>query len=155
MDTGNSVDYGQKLCHIFESCLLLVISALISALFAKAMRLSYSSVLIRVKMRRQSYLLMLKTILDQQKAYYSDCMKSSKFSMEKVQSMVQVLSFLTMLFNLGLCILKILESAVCSEGENFQVNYLIDEAHACGKGANSIVSMVHHFLQFSTPRITF
>ena len=37
---------------------------------------------------------------------------------------------------------------MCSEGENFQLNYLIDEAQACGKGANSVVSMVHHFLQF-------
>ena len=37
---------------------------------------------------------------------------------------------------------------VCSEGENSQLNYLIDEAQACGKGANSIVSMVHHYLQF-------
>ena len=30
---------------------------------------------------------------------------------------------------------------MCSEGENFQLNFLIDEAQACGKGANSIVSM--------------
>ena len=36
---------------------------------------------------------------------------------------------------------------VCNEGTNSQVNYLIDEAQSCGKGANSIVSMVHHFLQ--------
>ena len=35
---------------------------------------------------------------------------------------------------------------VCSEGRNSQVNYLIDEAQSCGKGANSIVSMVHHYL---------
>ena len=35
---------------------------------------------------------------------------------------------------------------VCSEGCNTQVNYLIDEAQSCGKGANSIVSMVHHYL---------
>ena len=34
---------------------------------------------------------------------------------------------------------------VCSEGCNTQVNYLIDEAQSCGKGANSIVSMVHHY----------
>ena len=26
------------------------------------------------------------------------------------------------------------------------MNYLIDEAQSCGKGANSIVSMVHHYL---------
>ena len=31
-------------------------------------------------------------------------------------------------------------------GCNTQVNYLIDEAQSCGKGANSIVSMVHHYL---------
>lgn len=36
---------------------------------------------------------------------------------------------------------------VCDEGTSSQVNYLIDEAQSCGKGANSIVSMVHHFLQ--------
>ena len=35
---------------------------------------------------------------------------------------------------------------VCSEGRNTQVNYLIDESQSCGKGANSIVSMVHHYL---------
>ena len=36
---------------------------------------------------------------------------------------------------------------MCDEGTSSQVNYLIDEAQSCGKGANSIVSMVHHFLQ--------
>ena len=36
---------------------------------------------------------------------------------------------------------------VCDEGKSSQVNYLIDEAQSYGKGANSIVSMVHHFLQ--------
>ena len=35
---------------------------------------------------------------------------------------------------------------VCSEGRNTQVNYLIQESQSCGKGANSIVSMVHHCL---------
>ena len=35
---------------------------------------------------------------------------------------------------------------VCDEGNSSQINYLIDEAQSCGKGANSIVSMVHHFL---------
>ena len=30
------------------------------------------------------------------------------------------------------------------------MNYLIDEAQACGNGANSIVSMVHHYLQHYT-----
>lgn len=39
---------------------------------------------------------------------------------------------------------------VCDEGNNSQVNYLIDEAQSCGKGANSIVSMVHHYLQYYT-----
>jgi len=39
---------------------------------------------------------------------------------------------------------------VCDEGNNTQVNYLIDEAQSCGKGANSNVSMVHHFLQHYT-----
>ena len=36
---------------------------------------------------------------------------------------------------------------VCAEGSNTQLNYLIDEAQSCGKGANRIVSMVHHCLQ--------
>ena len=39
---------------------------------------------------------------------------------------------------------------VCAEGSNTQLNYLIDEAHTCGKGVNSIVSMVHHYLQHLT-----
>ena len=39
---------------------------------------------------------------------------------------------------------------VCAEGSNTQLNYLIDEAYACGKGANSIVSMVHHYLKYFT-----
>ncbi len=34
---------------------------------------------------------------------------------------------------------------VCCEGIPRQVNYLIDEASGTGKGANSIVSMLHHF----------
>ena len=36
---------------------------------------------------------------------------------------------------------------VCDEGNRSQVNYLIDEAQTCGKGANTVISMVHHFLQ--------
>ena len=36
---------------------------------------------------------------------------------------------------------------MCDEGNNSQVNYLIDEARSCGKGANSIVSMVQHYLE--------
>ena len=36
---------------------------------------------------------------------------------------------------------------VCIEGSNTQLSYLIDEAHTCGKGVNSIVSMIHHYLQ--------
>lgn len=36
---------------------------------------------------------------------------------------------------------------MCAEGSNIQLNYLIDEAQSCGKGANSVVSMVHHYLQ--------
>ena len=35
---------------------------------------------------------------------------------------------------------------VCDEGNSSQINYLIDEAQSCGKGANSIESLVHHFL---------
>ena len=42
---------------------------------------------------------------------------------------------------------------VCDEGSNSQVNYLIDEAQSCGKGANSIVSMVHHYLKFYAQNI--
>lgn len=36
---------------------------------------------------------------------------------------------------------------VCDEGSNIQLNFLIDEAQSCGKGANSIVSMVHYYLK--------
>lgn len=39
---------------------------------------------------------------------------------------------------------------VCAEGSNTQLNYLIDEAQSCGKGANSVVSMVHHYLKYFT-----
>ena len=34
----------------------------------------------------------------------------------------------------------------CDWVKNLQVNYLIDEAVNTGKGANSIISMLHHFL---------
>ena len=36
---------------------------------------------------------------------------------------------------------------VCCEAIPRQINYLIDEACDTGKGANTIVSMLHHFLQ--------
>lgn len=36
---------------------------------------------------------------------------------------------------------------VCCEGSGNQVFYLIDEAENTGKGANSVISMVHHFFQ--------
>ena len=36
---------------------------------------------------------------------------------------------------------------VCCEGIPRQVNYLIDEASDTGKGANTVVSLLHHFLQ--------
>ena len=35
---------------------------------------------------------------------------------------------------------------VCCEGLPHQINYLIDEASDTGKGANTVVSLVHHFL---------
>ena len=35
---------------------------------------------------------------------------------------------------------------ICCEGVPRQVNYLIDEASDCGKGANTVVSLLHHFL---------
>lgn len=28
-----------------------------------------------------------------------------------------------------------------------QINYIIDEAHSCGKGANTVISYLHHFLE--------
>ena len=31
--------------------------------------------------------------------------------------------------------------------QHLQVNYLIDEAYNVGKGANCIISMLHHFLE--------
>ncbi|XP_062612907.1 uncharacterized protein LOC134274662 isoform X2 [Saccostrea cucullata] len=37
---------------------------------------------------------------------------------------------------------------MCSEGSGRQVFYLIDEADMVGKGANSVVSMVHHYLTY-------
>ena len=36
---------------------------------------------------------------------------------------------------------------VLCEGNNKQVNYLIDENDTTGKGADSVISMVHHYLQ--------
>lgn len=37
---------------------------------------------------------------------------------------------------------------MCSEGSGKQVFYLVDEAETTGKGANSVVSMVHHYLTY-------
>lgn len=39
---------------------------------------------------------------------------------------------------------------ICSEGNGKQVNYLIDENDNPGKGANCVISMLHHFLESST-----
>ena len=36
---------------------------------------------------------------------------------------------------------------VCCEGIPRQINYLIDEASDVGKGANTVVSLLHHFLE--------
>lgn len=36
---------------------------------------------------------------------------------------------------------------VCCEGSSTQMNYLIDEAESCGKGANATVSFLHHYLE--------
>ena len=36
---------------------------------------------------------------------------------------------------------------VCCEAIPRQINYLIDEAYNTGKGANTIVSLLHHFFQ--------
>ena len=36
---------------------------------------------------------------------------------------------------------------VCCEGVSHQVNYLIDKASDTGKGANTVISLLHHFLQ--------
>ena len=36
---------------------------------------------------------------------------------------------------------------VCCEGVPRQVNYLIDEASDVGKGANTVISLLHHFLE--------
>ena len=36
---------------------------------------------------------------------------------------------------------------ICCEGNNTQMNYLIDEAQSCGKGANATTSYVHHYLK--------
>ena len=37
---------------------------------------------------------------------------------------------------------------VCCEGIPCQINYLIDKACETGKGANTVVSLLHHFLVF-------
>ena len=37
---------------------------------------------------------------------------------------------------------------VCCEGIPRQVNYLIDEAFETGKGANTVISLLHHFLAY-------
>ena len=34
---------------------------------------------------------------------------------------------------------------VCCEGGPHQINYLIDEASDVGKGANTVISLLHHF----------
>ena len=36
---------------------------------------------------------------------------------------------------------------VNSEPVGIQVNYLIDEAHACGKGGNTVISYLHHYFE--------
>ena len=36
---------------------------------------------------------------------------------------------------------------VCCEGIPRQVNYLVDEAYDTGKGSNTVISYLHHFLQ--------
>ena len=36
---------------------------------------------------------------------------------------------------------------VCCEAQSKQVNYLIDEAENTGKGANTTISLVHHYLE--------
>ena len=36
---------------------------------------------------------------------------------------------------------------ICCEGSRIQTNYLIDEAESIGKGANSIISYLHHYLE--------
>ena len=36
---------------------------------------------------------------------------------------------------------------VNSEPLSQQINYLIDEAHSCGKGANTVISYIHHYLE--------
>jgi len=36
---------------------------------------------------------------------------------------------------------------ICCEGSRVQTNYLIDEAESIGKGANSVISYLHHFLE--------
>ena len=37
-----------------------------------------------------------------------------------------------------------------SEGDFEQVNYLVDEAHSCGKGANTVISYLHDYLENQT-----
>jgi len=97
-----------------------------------------------------------------QRNYYRECVKSSKANATNSQE----LSVLTLSYSFdhaqqihypnspqqpGPLYFKTPRKCgifgVCDEGNNSQVNYLIDEAQSCGKGANSIISMVHHFLE--------
>ena len=45
-----------------------------------------------------------------------------------------------------LCERKVYIFGVCCEGIPRQINYLIDEAMYIGKGANVVVSLLHHYL---------
>ena len=36
---------------------------------------------------------------------------------------------------------------ICCEDIPRQINYLIDEASDCGKGANTVISLLHHFFE--------
>src|SRR5688572_16746690 len=36
---------------------------------------------------------------------------------------------------------------IMAEGLPKQVNYLIDEAVSCGKGANVVISLIHHYFK--------
>ena len=101
-----------------------------------------------------------------QRNYYREQVKSSKLTMEKItaQEGNQPANKITLSYSFDHTQRVHYPSnpqqpgpprkceifGVCSEGNSTQLNYLIDEAQSCSKGANTIVSMVHHYLHYFT-----
>ena len=102
-------------------------------------------------------------VAKKQRHYYRDKVAASKSAMEQLKSSksvtlsysfdhAQQIHYPSRPQNPGTLYFKAPRKCgifgVCDEGNSTQLNFLIDEAQACGKGANSIVSMVHYYLQY-------